>query len=102
VTDFMKLKFRRLNDENKKTIRTLRLPDKTLVVINILAIFCCGNAGEEKCSQIVNGQNLIQVYLHFYLHAPHSATMIQLFLHFINPSLGIKRRTHPPVRRSLA
>jgi hypothetical protein len=89
----MTLKFRRLNEENRKNIRTLRLPDKTLVVINIALIFSCGNAGQEKCLQILNDQSHIQGYLHFYLHSSHSATITQLFLHFINLSLGTKQRT---------
>jgi hypothetical protein len=70
----------------------MRVPERTLVVINILLMLCCGNADEEKCFQIVNEQNHIQGYLYFYLHAPHSTAIIKLSLHFICPSLGIKLR----------
>jgi hypothetical protein len=79
MADFMKLEFRRLNDENKNDIRTLRLPDKTLAAINIVLIFSCGSAGQKKCLQIVSGQSHIEGYLHFCLHSPHSALMIQIF-----------------------
>ena len=87
----MSLKFRRLDDESTKSGGTMRMPDRTLVVINIVLILYCGNADEEKSFQTVNDQNYIQVYLYIYLHNPHSASMIKLFLHFIRP-LGIKLR----------
>jgi hypothetical protein len=38
----------------------------------------------------VNGQLHIQGYLQFYHHAPHSATMIKLFSHFLSSSIRIK------------
>jgi hypothetical protein len=91
MTDFMTLKFRRRNDENSESGTAMRVHDRALVLINILLTFYCGNFGDEKRFQIVNGLLHIQGYLHFYLHAPHSATMIQLFLRFLNTSLRIKR-----------
>jgi hypothetical protein len=38
VAECMELKYRTLSDENKKNIGTLRLPDKTLAVIDIVLI----------------------------------------------------------------
>jgi hypothetical protein len=61
------------------------MPDGALVSINIVLTFYCGNAGDGNSFQIVNGQHHIQGYLHFYLHAPHSATMIELILHIVDP-----------------
>lgn len=90
--DFTSLKFRRLDDESTENGGKMSVPERALVVINILLKLYCGNAEEEKCSQIVNGQNHIQGYLYFYLQPPHSATLIKLSLHFISPSLGIKLR----------
>jgi hypothetical protein len=92
VADYMKQKYRRLNDENKKNIGTLRLPDKTPAMIDIVLIFSRGSAGQEKCLQIANGRRHTQMHLHFYLLYPHSATMLQILLHFFKLSLGIKRR----------
>jgi hypothetical protein len=86
MTDFMTLKFRRRSDENTDSSTAMRVRDRALVLINVLLIFYCGNAGDEKRFQIVNGQIHIQGYLHFYLHAPHSATInfscISLSLHY--------------------
>jgi len=39
VADFMTLKFRRLM--KIRNIRTMRLPDKTMVVVNIVLMFYC-------------------------------------------------------------
>jgi hypothetical protein len=91
MTDFMTLKFRRRNDENTESGTAIRVRGCALVLINLLLISYCGNARDEKRFQIVTGQLQSQGYLHFYLHARHSATMI-LFLHFFNPSLRMKKR----------
>jgi hypothetical protein len=86
----MTLKFRRRNDENTEGSTAMTVRDSALVLINILLTFYCGNFGDEKRFQTVNGQLHIQGYLPFYLHAPHSAT-IQFFFHLFNPSLRIKK-----------
>jgi hypothetical protein len=91
MTDFMMLKFRRSNDENTETSTAMTVRDTAPVLINILLTFYCGSFGEEDRFEFVNGRLHVQGYLNFYLHAPHSATMIQLFLHFINPSLQMKK-----------
>jgi hypothetical protein len=78
MTDFMTLKFRRRSDENTESSTAMRVCDRALVLINILLLFYCGNAGDEKRFQIVNGQLHIQGYLHFYFQATHSATMMKL------------------------
>jgi len=70
----------------------MRVPERALVVINVVLILYCGNAEEEKCSQIVNGQNHIQGYQYFYLQPQQYPTMIKLSLYFISPLLGIKLR----------
>jgi hypothetical protein len=87
MTDFMTLKFRRRNDKNTGSGTAISVHDRALVLINILQTFYSGNFGDEKRFQIVNGQLHIQGYLRFYFHAPLSATMIQIFLHFVNLSL---------------
>jgi hypothetical protein len=109
MTNFMTLRCRRRCDENTEFSTAMRVRDRALVLINILLIFYCGNFGDENRLQIAKGQFHIQGYLHFYLHVPHSATMTQLFLHFFNPSLRIKKNNalcgdHVclPVRLSLA
>jgi hypothetical protein len=89
MTHFMTLKFRRRSDENAKSSTAVRY--RAVILINILLIFYCGNSGDGRRFQTVNVQRHIQGYMHFYLHAPHSATIIQLFLHFFNPSLRIKK-----------
>jgi hypothetical protein len=90
MTDFKTLKFRRRNYENTESSTAVTVRDRAPVLINILLTFYCGNAGDEKRFQTVNGQVHTR-YLHFYLHAPHSATMIQLFLHFANLSLRMEK-----------
>lgn len=51
-------------------------------------------------SKLPTGQSHIQEYLQFYLHSPHSATMIQLSSHFIKLCLRGKKKRMPHVQNT--